>query len=340
MNMNRNKHFWWVSLMITVVMLTTAACSSSGSNSSAANYPEKPFTIVAPSGAGGGLDLTARSLSKSLANTKLVEQPILVENRPGGGQAVGLADYITKDKKDPYKLFLPSAPILINHYKKEGTSAYSHKDLTPLAQLTKDYGAIAVPVDSKYKDLPSLIADLKTNPDSVILAGGSAPGSQDHLIAMLPAYKAGVDPKTIKFISYDGGGEALTALLGGTANVLASDISGLSEYMEAGQVRVLGISAPERLPGEFKDIPTYKEQGIDAEFVIWRGLFGPKDMDANHVKYWEEKIKQLSATEEWKKELEANGWEDGYKNSADFAAFLGEQEKLIQEILKSLDMLK
>ncbi|MEW9671888.1 tripartite tricarboxylate transporter substrate binding protein [Ammoniphilus sp. 3BR4] len=306
----------------------------------ASAYPEKPILITAPSGAGGGLDLTARALTKTLTDTKLVSETMTVENKPGGGQAVGLADFATKDPKDPYRLYLPSVPLIINNLKKEGNSPYSYKDLTPLAQLTKDYGAIVVKADSKYQDLNALFEDMKANPEKITFAGGSAPGSQDHLVAMLPAVKAGVDPKKIKFVSYDGGGETMTALLGGNADVIATDISGTGEYLKAGKVRVLGISASERLGGDFKDIPTYKEQGIEAEFTIWRGLFGPKEMPADAVKYWEEQLKAMSETEEWNNALKANGWENGFKSGEEFKKFLEEQEALIQEILVSLDMAK
>ncbi|MFJ7734758.1 tripartite tricarboxylate transporter substrate binding protein [Lysinibacillus sp. NPDC097287] len=338
---------WGSVLASGALVLSLAACGGSSSSSEADDnnkekvaYPEKPFTINAPSGAGGGLDTTARSLTKVLADTGLVTQAITVENKPGGGQAVGIADFMNQDSKDPYRLYLPSVPLIINNLKKEGNSPYSYKDLTPLAQLTKDYGAIVVPADSKYKDLQSLFEDLKSNPDSLSLAGGSAPGSQDHLVAMLPAVKAGVDATKIKFISYDGGGEAMTALIGGHAEVLATDISGTGEYLKAGKIRVLGVSSPERLTGIFADIPTYKEAGIDAEFTIWRGLFGPKEMPDYAVDFWDETLTEMTQTPEWETALETNGWENGYKNSEEFAGFLAEQEILIQEILESLNMQK
>lgn len=346
---NKLKIKKWATIFLSgVLALSLTAC---GSNQSAGNesgnkeaaqssYPEKPIIITAPSGAGGGLDTTARALTKALGETKLVSQTMTVENKPGGGQAVGLADFVSHDPKDPYKLYLPSVPLIINNLKKEGNSPFSYKDLTPLAQLTKDYGAIVVKADSKYKDLNAVFEEMKANPEKVTFAGGSAPGSQDHLVAMLPAVKAGVDPKKIKFVSYDGGGEAMTALLGGNADVIATDISGTGEYLKAGKVRVLGISSAERLSGVFKDIPTYKEQGIDAEFTIWRGIFGPKEMPEDAVKFWEEKLKALSETEEWKKALEANGWENGFKSGDEFKKFLADQEALIKEILVSLDMAK
>jgi putative tricarboxylic transport membrane protein len=316
---------------------TTASAAPAKATS---KYPEKPLTIVAPSGAGGGWDTTARSIAKVLAETKIVDKTISVENKPGGGGAVFMAEYATKDVKDDYKLFVSSPPILINNLKKEGNSPYGYNDATPLAQLTKDFGAIAVAKDSKYNDLKSLLADLKADPSKITIAGGSAPGSMDHLVAILPAFKFGVDPKKVKYVSYDGGGEALTALLGKNADVIGTDASSLDQYLKAGKIKVLAVAAPQRLGGNFKDVPTMKEQGVDAEFLIWRGIFGPKNMTADAKAYWEGALKKLSESDEWKKSLQANNWESEYKSSADFKTYLGQQEALVKDILTALGMQK
>jgi putative tricarboxylic transport membrane protein len=331
---------WATALMTGFLALSLSACSSSPNFGGGSNYPSKPITIVAPSGAGGGWDQTARSISKVLNETKLVDKTITVENRPGGGGAVFMAEYATQEKKNSYKLFVNSPPILINNLKKEGNSPYGYQDTTPLAQLTKDYGIYAVKTDSPIKDMPALINKLKQNPSSIAFAGGSAPGSMDHLISVLPAYKSGIDIKKLKYISYDGGGEAIAALLGGNADVVSTDASSVLEYVKSGKVRVLAVAAPEKLTGELKDVPTLKELGIDAEFTIWRGIFGPKEMDATAKTYWDEKLKALSENETWKKEIETRGWIGEYKGSADFTKFLQEQNKQVKELLTSLGMNK
>lgn len=334
-------------LLSSVAALTLTACGggggaqeAAGENEKASNYPEKPVVVVAPSGAGGGWDKTARSLTKILGETKLVGSTMTVENKPGGGGAVFMAEYATQHKNDPYKLLVNSPPILINHEKKEGNSAFGYGDTTPLAQLTTDYGALVVKADSPFKDLTSALDAIKADPTKVTVAGGSAPGSMDHLVAILPAFKYGIDPKTVKYVSYDGGGEAIAALLGGNADIIATDASAVSEYLKAGKVRVLAVSSTERLSGDLADIPTFKESGIDAEFTIWRGVFGPKEMPEDAIKYWDEKLHALSETEEWKKELQSNGWASDYKNSTDFKTFLSEQNEVIVELLTALGMQK
>lgn len=320
--------------------LSLAACSSEGNESASSNYPEKGITIVAPSGAGGGWDLTARAIAKTMNDTKIIEESIMVENKPGGGGAVYMAEFATKEAANDYVLLVKSPPILINNNKAEGNSPYGYKDTTPLAQLTRDYGAIVVQADSEFKTLKDVLDAIKADPTQVTLAGGSAPGSMDHLVGVLPAFEYGIDPKSVKYVSYDGGGEAVAALLGNNADVIATDASTIAEYVKSGDVRVLAVSSSERLEGTLSDVPTFKEEGIDAEFTIWRGLFGPKDMSDDAVKYWSEKLDELVETDEWKAELERNGWQSEYRNADDFTTYLENQEKVIVDLLTALDMQK
>jgi putative tricarboxylic transport membrane protein len=333
---------WKNWLLAGLLIPSLAACSTSGSSSNTgdSDYPKKSIAVVAPSGAGGGWDLTARSLTKVLGETKLVDQTMTVENKPGGGGAVYLAEYATQHKKDDYKLYVNSPPILINNLKKEGNSPYGYKNTTPLAQLTKDFGAIVVKEDSKYNSLKELMEAVKKDPKSVTAAGGSAPGSMDHLVAVLPAYKSGVDPKSVKYVSYDGGGEAIAALLGGNADYIATDASAVGEFLKAGKVKVLGVSATERLKGDLADVPTFKEEGIDADFTIWRGIFGPKEMSDSAKDFWTKTLKDLDDSKEWQAELERNGWESEFKDGEEFTSFLEEQEKQVEDLLKSLSMNK
>ncbi|MFD2215528.1 Bug family tripartite tricarboxylate transporter substrate binding protein [Metabacillus endolithicus] len=337
-------------VLLGLLMVILGACSGESASSNGSedkeqttnhsNYPEKPITIVAPSGAGGGLDTTSRALAKILDQTELISETITVENKPGGGQVVGTVEFANKEVGNDYKLLLTSTPFILNNLKKEGNSPISYRDITPLAQLVTENAVLAVSADSKYKDLTSLMEDLKANPSNITFAGGSGPGSYDHLNIVYPAMKAEVDVKSIKYVSYDGGGEALTALLGGNADVVSSDVASVYEYQKAGKVRILGVSSGERLPGEFEAIPTYKEQGIDVELTNWRGIFGPKDMSADAKKYWEEQIEALVTTEDWQNELNSLGFQDGYLNSEDFIKQIEKEEVMYKEILTTLGMQK
>ncbi|MCU9614924.1 tripartite tricarboxylate transporter substrate binding protein [Caldibacillus lycopersici] len=335
---------WRFLLVMFTVLLLLGACGSNASTGNNAgsgdkNYPSQPLTVVVPNSAGGGNDTAARMMSKLLNDLKLVEQPFTIQNKPGGGQAVGMAEFVTK-YKDDYGLYLGSPPTIINYLRKEGNSPYGHNDVTPLGLLYSDIAILAVKADSKYKDLASFVADLKANPEGVSIVGGSGPGSQDHLVVMLLADKLGIDPNKVKYVGYDGSSDALTSILGDNGDALATDLSGISEFVKSGDVRILAVASPERLGGELADIPTYQEQGVDLVYYNWRGVFGPKNMSENAIAFWDEKLKELTETEEFQAELAASGFKPGYMNKEDFTQYLKEQEDMFTDILKKLNMLK
>ena len=331
----------WMTTAIAAVLATSvlAACGEKKKDPNAA-YEPKSLIMVAPSDAGGGWDKTARSISKVLTDSKSISVPMSVENVPGASVAIFLAAYLAKDVGNDSKLFVSSPPLLINNLKKDGSPS-GYKDVTPLAALTKDFGVLAVKADSPIKDVKELIAKIKADPSKVSIAGGSSPGSMDHLIALLPLHKSGVDITKVKYLPFDGGGKAVVALLGNEAEVLATDASGVAEMVKAGKVRVLGITAPERLKTAPMDaVPTFKESGVDAEFTIWRGVFGPKDMSPAAYTYWQKTLKDLSAKPEWQTELQTQGWAGDFKDGEQFKTFLAQQEGTIKELLTTLGLAK
>ncbi|WP_040977985.1 tripartite tricarboxylate transporter substrate binding protein [Oceanobacillus jeddahense] len=302
------------------------------------NYPERSVTTIVPSGTGGGIDTSARVISSLLADKENFPVSMLVENRPGGGQAVGLSDFVTRYSNDDYRLFLPALPLIINNLKEDGNSPFGFRDLTPLAQINSDFSVLAVHKDSEFDDLQDLLDVMHEDPSSVTFGGGSAPGSQDHLNIMLVMLEAGIDPEEVSYVSYDGGGEAVTSLLGQNIDVLSSHLSGASEYYRSGDIKILGYSGKVPIEGEFSELVSYYDQGVDVEFNQWRGVFGPKDMDDELIEYWDNVFEDLILSEEWESQLDINGWQPGYKNSEDFEFFLEEQEKEIYEVLKVLEM--
>jgi putative tricarboxylic transport membrane protein len=335
-----------LTLLTLVLMLILSACggnkpavSDNGGGEKASDYPSKPITVVVPNSAGGGNDAAARTFSKLMVDLGIVSQPITVQNKPGGGQAVGMAEFVTKHKGDN-GIYIASPPTIINYLRAEGNSPYGHNDLTPLGLMYSDLAILAVKTDSKYKDLQSFVKDLKADPTAISIVGGSGPGSQDHLTVMLLADKSGIDPKQVKYIGYDGSGDALTSLLGGNGDALTTDLSGITEFVKSGDVRILAVAAPERLVGELKDVPTYKEQGVDLVYYNWRGVFGPKDMSPEAIEFWDQSLKTMTESDEFKKELEAAGFLPGYMNGTEFAEYLKEQEAMFTDILGKLDMLK
>jgi putative tricarboxylic transport membrane protein len=299
-------------------------------------------TLVAVAGAGGGLDMVARTMAKVFDAKKIVTQPIAVENKPGGGQVTGTVTFATQEAKNDHKLMVASTPFILNHIKKDGNSPIGPDQIYPLALLQVDYGVIAVKEDSKYKTLKELLAAVKANPTSVQFVGGGGPGTWDHLNSILLARNAGVDIKTVKYNTYDGGGEALTALLGGHADAMTSDVSSIKQYLQAGKVRVLGVSSATRLLEDpiMKVIPTYKEQGFDVVTTNWRGVFLGKDVPAAGKKYWAEKVAALTATQEWKDELKKQGVIYDYRDAKGFYDVIKSDQAMYTKIYQEMGMAK
>ncbi len=321
-------------LLASVILLLPLALTTLGE---AAAYPARPLELVAPANPGGGWDALARTMNRVLEVEKLYPQPISVLNKPGGGGAVGLA-YIFQKKGDDYELVVYSPPLIINTINKTFTQDY--KQLTPLAKLITDYQIFIVKADSPYKTFKDLLDALKKNPNAVKFAGGSSPGSMDHLAFCKVAQMAGINPKDLSYVAFSGGGEALTTLLGGNVAFVSSGIGESLAQIQAGTVRALAVTSPERLSGSLKDVPTLKETGINTTYEVWRGVFGAPGMSKDAQAWWANTLKTMVGTKTWKESLEKLQWLDAYAGAEDFAKFLAAEEKSYQELMTTLGFAK
>jgi len=323
--------------LVFVVVLFSLILSACGG--AAASYPKQSIEIIAPANPGGGWDTLARTIQISLETEKMVSQPLSVTNKPGGGGGVGLA-FMAAQKGTDYTLVVYSPPLIINAI--NGTfEGKTYKDLTPLAKLITDYQIIVVKADSPYQTLEDLLNELRADPKSLKFAGVSSPGSMDHVAFAKIAKAAGIDPKEMDYIAFAGGGEATTALLGGDVAFLSTGIGESVAQLEAGTIRALAITAPERLPSDLlKDVPTVKESGYDVTYEIWRGVFGPADMSPEAKAYWEETIKKMVASPTWKAQLVKLNWTDAYATSADFTTFLAQETESYTAMLTELGFAK
>jgi len=300
-------------------------------------YPVRPLEIVAPANPGGGWDALARTIHRSLEIEKLYPQPMAVLNKPGGGGAVGLA-YMFQKKGDDYELVVYSPPLLINTINKTFTQNY--KELVPLAKLITDYQIFIVKADSPYKTFNDLIAAMKKTPGAVKFAGGSSPGSMDHLAFVKVAKLAGVNPKEVVYVAFSGGGEALTALLGGNVAFVSTGVGEVLGQIQAGTVRALAITSAERRGGPLKDIPTVKELGINTTYEVWRGAFGAPGMSNDAQAWWAKTLKSMVGTKTWKDSLEKLQWVDAYASAEEFTKFLADEEKSYRELMGDLGFAK
>ncbi|TYP55416.1 tripartite tricarboxylate transporter substrate binding protein [Thermosediminibacter litoriperuensis] len=312
--------------------------SGGGDSAREVDYPTKPFEFVAPAGPGGGWDTTIRMVAKVLGETGLVNQPMPVVNKPGGGGAVGLA-YMQEKKGSPYHVVVYSPPLLLINL--TGQTQLSYKNLTPLVILINDFGAFAVPKNSRFNSINEVMEALKKDPKSVKIGGASSPGSMDHMQFLQAAKAAGVNNlKDIQYISFQSG-ESLAALMGGHIDLLSTGMAEVVGPLESGDIKVLAITAPERVKeGPLSQVPTLKEQGIDAVFVNWRGLFGPPEMPDYTVKYLSDTLAKMVQTPEWKEIVKKNGWTEAFMGPEEFKAFLDRTNEEYKSLLVEVGLYK
>lgn len=321
-------------LKIVTSMLTVVALSSALN----AFEPKKPVCL-APAKPGGGFDLTCRLVSNSIIEAKLIDKPMLVNFMPGGVGAVAYNHVIGARSNDPEMIVAASTGSVLNI----AQGKFGEHDETAvrwLAGLGTDYGAVIVKADAKWNTLQELLADLKANPKGFVLGSGGSIGSQDWFKAALIAKAAGIDPKEMKYVAFEGGGEALTALLGGHIQIYPGDIAEFSGQFDSGKYKVLAVLSDERLPGKFKDIPTAKEQGSDVVWNIWRGFYLAPNITDEQYNYWVDTISKLVNTEEFAKERELRGLFPFTKIGKDFDIFIKEETKKFKEMAQEAGLTK
>ena len=299
--------------------------------------PEKAVEIVVPSGPGGGTDQLGRLIQRIWQEKRVVEVPISVVNKQGGGGAVALT-YLNQHSGDAHYVEAVSAVLLTNDI--VGRSKFSYTEFTPIALLNSEYIAMAVKNDSPLKNLQDLMARLKQDPGALSIAVGTSLGGANHIAAAVIARAAGADPKKLKTVVFKSSAESAVALLGGHVSVVASSASLLLPHVSSGALRVLGISAPKRLGGPLSRIPTLREQGVDAVVDNFRLMIGPGGLTPAQIAYWDGVLGKLARDEEWKKDLEKNLWENTYRNSRDTRKYLDEQYAELKTELREAGLVK
>ncbi|MFY0658448.1 MAG: tripartite tricarboxylate transporter substrate binding protein [Neptunomonas phycophila] len=315
-------------------LLAAALVSTLGAGTVQAEVDEIHFLI--PGGAGGGWDGTARGVGEALTKSGLVESASY-ENLSGGGGGKAIAHLIEMADQSHNTLMVNSTPIVIRSLSK--VFPQSFRDLTPIAAVVGDYGAFVVPTDSKYKSFTDVVKDYSENPRSVAIAGGSARGSMDHLVAAMAFKAAGGDARKLKYVAYDAGGKAMAGILSGEAHVLSTGFSEALALAEAGEVRILAITGDER-SATAPDVPTLKELGYDATFVNWRGFFGAPGLPDAEADEYAATLGKMYETGEWEVVRDRNGWTEIFKPRAEFVAFLENQEEVVGNLMRELGFLK
>lgn len=314
--------------------LAASACGVTGDSGAGAKEggPVTDLRVMVPNSAGGGYDVTARTAAKVMEDENIASG-IEVFNLEGAGGTVGLARTVN-EKGNGDLAMLMGLGVVGASYTNDTDATLA--ETTPLARLIEEPGAIMVSKDSPYKTIDDLVAAWKADPAKVTVGGGSSAGGPDHLLPMQLAQAVGIEPKKVNYVSYDGGGDLLPALLGNKLDFATSGPSELQDQIESGQIRVLATSGEQRL--ENVDAPTLKESGIDLVFTNWRGLVAPPGLTDSDRTRLVDALQKMHDSDGWKQALDKNGWTDAFITGDEFGSFLEEQDKRVADVLSDLGL--
>ncbi|WP_148255101.1 Bug family tripartite tricarboxylate transporter substrate binding protein [Aidingimonas lacisalsi] len=324
----------------TPLKLVAIATLTASSGLAMAYEPEGKVECLAPADPGGGWDFTCRSVGKVMEELDLVPRSVQTVNMAGAGGGVAYAHTVSKREGDD-QLLVAASTATTTRLAQGQFQGMDAEMVNWIGALGADYGIIAVSDDSEYEDLPALMDALKEDPRSVKFAGGSAKGGWDHLKVLIAAQAADVEnlPR-IAYLSYNNGGEAMTQVVGGHVDAFTGDISEAQGFMDSGDLRVLAVLSEERLPGEFSDIPTAREQGIDALGPNWRGFYMPAGISDEAEAYWTEAVNTVYDSEEWQEVMTQNGLMPFQMSGSEFDEFVKNQIDDIEALSKDIGLIE
>ncbi|WDQ98822.1 tripartite tricarboxylate transporter substrate-binding protein [Devosia sp. J2-20] len=327
-------------LSVAKATFLAAALSAAAYAPGAMAFEANNTECIAPAGAGGGWDFTCRQVGKALQDLDLIPGTMQVTNLAGGGGGVAFAEVVNKRNGEDNLIVAASSATST----RLAQGAYPGNDMSQvrwLASVGADYGIIAVAKDSEINTLPELLEMIKADPTSVSVAGGSAVGGWDHLKVLIAAKTSGIDDvRSVKYVAFDGGGEAVTQLLAGSVQAFTGDASEAKGFVDSGDIKVIAVLAPERLEGDFASYPTAREQGVDVIGANWRGFYGPGDMSDEAYDFWVEQIGAVYDSAEWKDTMAANGLAPLDLRGADFEAFVAESVSSISTLSKEIGLIE
>ncbi|SJM37982.1 Tripartite tricarboxylate transporter family receptor [Psychrobacter pasteurii] len=285
----------YLALGLSVISLTACNNSSQTAANESAEYtsPSRP-ECIAPAKPGGGFDLTCKLAQAGLKETGILEEPMRVTYMPGGVGAVAYNKIVANDRANDDAIIAFSTGSILN-LSQGKFGKFTEKDVKWLAAVGTDYGAIAVNADSPLKNLDDLVAKLKSDPKSVSFGAGGSVGGQDWMQTAMLAKAAGVNPNDMTYVAMEGGGEAITGVLGNHITVVSAGIAEIMPQASAGKLRVLAVFSDERLGGTMADIPTAVEQGYDVIWPVVRGYYMGPDVSPNAYSWWKESFDKVLA---------------------------------------------
>jgi putative tricarboxylic transport membrane protein len=324
-----------VGAVATGLVLTGCGTTAEGGSASDAGGGDGPISglrLMVPNSPGSGYDTTARAVAQVLEDEDITDS-IEVFNLEGAGGTVGL-QRLVNEEGNADMLMQMGLGVVGAQFSNQSEATLDQT--TPIVRLIEEAEAIVVPGASPYQSIDDLVAAWTADPGNVPVGGASNPGGPDHLTPMLLAEEVGVDPTTVNYVAYDGGGELLAGILGQDVAFAATGISEVAESAAAGDVRILAVTTAE--PVEGVDAPTLTEEGVDLVFTNWRGLVGAPGISEEETQRFVDAVTEMHDSEAWQQVLEDQGWTDAFMTGDEFGDFLGEETSRVEGVLSELGL--
>ena len=324
---------------MTIARLAALALATAlAAPATAQEQPESP-ECIAPSDPGGGWDFTCRTVGKILVDEGILDEQVQVVNMAGGVGAVVYA-LVTGKRADDANLFVASSTVGITQIA-QGKYPAGEDAVRWLAMLGADVGTVLVQPDSEHDDLASLLDAMMADPAALVAGGSSSVGGWDHLRLLLLLREAGMseeDLQRVRWVQFDGGGEAVTQMMGGFVDVVLTDIGEITGFIESGDAEPLAVMASEPLPA-FPDIPTAKSAGYDVEGYNWRGFYVPKDVTDEQYAFWLDAMSRLYETQAWQDEATAAGLTPIFRGGEEFEGFVRQSKDDMEAISRAIGVI-
>jgi putative tricarboxylic transport membrane protein len=315
---------WSAALPLCIALLPAGALAQE------AGTPTGPIEITVASSAGSTPDVLMRQMAEILNSQGIVENPIVIVNRPGGAWSVGM-NYVLERSGDPNTLMAFAEPVISTPIVQGVEPTYD--DLTPLGMFVQTQLIVVAQPDHKANNLAELVEIARADPGAVLVSGANAGSTDDQVRGLI---EQAADVK-LTYVPHDGGGAAAATFLGGNTDILTATIDEALPMIEAGTAKPLAILNKERRTEEaLKDIPTAVEQGINVVWGQYFGLMGPGGLDPATVAWWDDKLGKLVETAEWKALAQSRYLGTDYMDSAETAKFLPTMHESRLEILTAI----
>lgn len=321
---------------MAALIALAAALGAGSAQAQPAWKPEKSVELIAMNAPGGGSDRTLRIMAKIMQEGRHVGVPLNVVNKPGGGGSVAYT-YLNQHPGDGHYLQIASKSLLTNHIAGHGPS---YTEFTPIAFLFGEYISVTVKPDSPLRTGRDIVERLRKDPTALTFGIATSLGNPNHQAVATALKEAGIDIKKLRTVIFPSGGAASTAMLGGHVDVVPITAAFAASMARQGQVRVVAVTSPARLPDVLAEVPTWRELGYDAVVSNWRSMVGPRGMTDAQVAYWEQVFARFVESEEWKKELETNFWASEYRRSTETRKYLDQDNAQVRAFLAALGLAK